>query len=105
MIQVTEGAIGLLQSVNRDLPQRSDTRVLRLEATDDRKLGLMLGDAQDDDQVVVSGADDLLHIASPLSAALDGGTIDRVDTPDGPRFGFTMDATDGPRPEQNGRAH
>lgn len=102
MIEVTEDAIGLLQSVNSELPQHAETHVLRLEATQDKRLGLVLGDAQDDDQVVTNGADELLHIASPLAAALDGGIIDRVDTPDGPRFGFTMDAGPNVRPEQNG---
>jgi hypothetical protein len=95
MIQVTEGALDLLQSVNSDLPERADGQVLRLEALADRKLGLMMGEAQDDDQVVADDDRELLHIPSPLSAALDGGTIDRVDTPDGPRFGFTMDVTPG----------
>jgi hypothetical protein len=102
MIQVTEGAIGLLHSVNSDLPQRTETQVLRLEALEDKRLGLMLGDPRDDDQVVADGPSELLHIASPLSTALDGGTIDRVDTPDGPRFGFTMDATPDARSESNG---
>lgn len=102
MIQVTDGAIDLLQSINRDLPEHTERQVLRLEALEDKRLGLMLGEAHDDDQVVADAGADLLHIPSPLSAALDGGVIDKVDTPDGPRFGFTMDATPGVRPEDNG---
>jgi hypothetical protein len=91
MIHVTDGAMDLLESVHQQLSDRTPEQVLRLEAMPDQKLGFVLGDAQTDDQVVERQGSDLLHIGSPLSDALDGGVIERVDTPEGPRFGFTME--------------
>jgi iron-sulfur cluster assembly protein len=95
MIHVTGGAIDLLESINDGLPEQAPEHVLRLESLPDQKLGLVLGEAQGDDQVVGREGAQLLHIASPLSDALDGGVIDKVETPDGPRFGFAMEPPNG----------
>jgi iron-sulfur cluster assembly protein len=47
-----------------------------------------------DDQVVEHYGEAVLHIAGPVSQALDGSTLDAVDTPDGPGIGITTsDAT------------
>lgn len=100
MIHVTTGAIDLLESINDGLPEHAPEQVLRLESMPDKRLGLILGEAQIDDQVVQRSGSELLHIASPLAAALDGGVIDKVETPEGPRFGFTMEPPDGTPPHE-----
>lgn len=90
-IRVTDGAKELLESVHQGMQEHPQGQVLRLEATRDQRLGFVFGEPKADDQVVERQGEDLLHIPSPLSSELDGGVIDRVDTPEGPRFGFTMD--------------
>jgi iron-sulfur cluster assembly protein len=95
MIHVTTGAIDLLESINDGLPEHAPEQVLRLETMPDKRLGLVLGEAVGDDQVVERSGTELLHIAAPLADALDGGVIDKVETPEGPRFGFTMEPPNG----------
>jgi hypothetical protein len=47
-----------------------------------------------DDQVVEHDGETVLHIAGLVSEALDGSTLDAVDTPEGPGIGITTpDAT------------
>jgi hypothetical protein len=45
-----------------------------------------------------------LHIASPVSEALDGGTIHTVNTPEGPKIDILLPPDDalGPEPSVNG---
>jgi hypothetical protein len=91
MIHVTDGAKELLESVHEEMHEHPPGQVLRLEATQDRRLGFTVGDPRNDDQVVDRAGSDLLHISLPLSSELDGAVIDRIETPEGPRFGFSMD--------------
>jgi hypothetical protein len=91
MIHVTDGAKELLESVHEEMQERPPGQVLRLEATQDRRLGFTVGEPRTDDQIVEQAGSDLLHIGSPLSSELDGAVIDRIETPEGPRFGFSMD--------------
>jgi hypothetical protein len=43
-----------------------------------------------DDQVVEHNGESLLHIAAPVSEALDGSTLDAVNTPEGRGIGITI---------------
>jgi hypothetical protein len=83
MILVTESAADLLATLDRPAG-----RVVRLEQVDEQRLGLVLGEARDGDQVVEREGQDLLHIPAEISAALDGVVIDKTDTPSGPRLRF-----------------
>ncbi len=89
MITVTEEAKQLFLNV-----EHPDGTVLRLEQvvdpnTGETQIGLSAGEPMSDDQVVEHNGETLLHIAAPVSEALDGSTLDAVDTPEGPGIGIT----------------
>ena len=89
MITVTEAAKELF--LNVDYP---DDTVLRLDPVVDQntgepQIGISAGEPMSDDQVVEHNGETLLHIAAPVSEALDGSTLDAVDTPEGPGIGIT----------------
>lgn len=89
MITVTEEAKELFQNV--DHPEGT---VLRLdpmtdETSGETQIGIAAGEPQGDDQVVDHAGESLLHIAAPVSEALDGSTLDMVETPEGPGIGIT----------------
>lgn len=89
MITVTEGARDLFLSV-----EHPEGTVLRLEPitdedTGETQIGLAAGEPRYEDQVVEYGGESLLHIAAPVSEALDGSTLDLVETPEGPSIGIT----------------
>lgn len=89
MITVTEEAKELFQSV-----EHPEGTVLRLDPVMDEnsgqtQIGIAAGDPRDDDQVVEQDGQGLLHIAAPVSEALDGSTLNVVDTPEGPGIGIT----------------
>jgi iron-sulfur cluster assembly protein len=89
MITVTEEAKQLF--LNVEFP---DGTVLRLDPvvdqnTGETQLGLTAGEPMSGDQVVEHNGESLLHIASPVSEALDGSTLDAVNTPEGPGIGIT----------------
>jgi hypothetical protein len=89
MISVTEGARELFLNV-----EHPEGTVLRLdpiaENEDGRmEIGLAAGEPRGDDQVVEHRGETLLHIAAPVSEALDGSTLDLVETPEGPGIGLT----------------
>ncbi|MBA2443242.1 MAG: hypothetical protein H0V53_12705 [Rubrobacter sp.] len=89
MITVTEEAKVLFQNV-----ERPEGTVLRLDPVQeeeggDTQIGLVAGEPQGDDQVVEHEGQDLLHIAAPVSEALAGASIDRVETPEGVGFSIT----------------
>ena len=89
MITVTEEAKELFLSV--DYP---DDAVLRLDPvvdqnTGETQIGIAAGEPRSDDQVVEHDGEAVLHIAGLLSQALDGSTLDAVDTPQGPGIGIT----------------
>jgi iron-sulfur cluster assembly protein len=88
MITVTEEAKELF--LNVDYP---DDTVLRLDPMVDHKtgetqIGISAGRPMSDDQVVEHNGESLVHIAAPMSQALDGSTLDAVDTPEGPGIGI-----------------
>ncbi len=88
MIEVTEEAKELFLQVEH--PEGS---VLRLDpvtdqSTGETQIGIAAGEHQDGDQVVEHAGEDLLYIAAPVSEALDGSTLDRVETPEGPGIGI-----------------
>lgn len=85
MISVTDEAKELFDTV--EIPEGS---VLRLDLVSENEVGVVFGEPQDDDQVVEhEGGDEVLHIAGPVSDALDGSAIDRVDTEEGAGFSIT----------------
>ncbi len=89
MITVTEAAKELF--LNVDYP---DDTVLRLDPVVDQntgepQIGISAGEPMSDDQVVERDGETVLHIASLVSQALDGSTLDAVDTPEGPGIGIT----------------
>jgi iron-sulfur cluster assembly protein len=89
MITVTEEAKELFLSVDNP-----DDTVLRLDPMVDQNTGetqisISAGEPRNDDQVVEHDGEAVLHIAGLLSQALDGSTLDTVDTPQGPGIGIT----------------
>jgi iron-sulfur cluster assembly protein len=89
MITVTEEAKELFLNV-----EHPANTVLRLDPvidqnTGETQIGVSAGEAMIDDQVVEHNGETLLHIAAPVSEALDGSTLDAVDTPEGPGIGIT----------------
>jgi iron-sulfur cluster assembly protein len=89
MIAVTEEAKELFLNV-----EHPDGTVLRLDPvvdqnTGETQLGISAGEPMSDDQVVEHNGESLLHIASPVSEALDGSTLDAINTPEGPGIGIT----------------
>jgi iron-sulfur cluster assembly protein len=89
MITVTEEAKELFLSI-----EYPDDTVLRLdpvvdENTGETQIGISAGEPMSDDQVVERDGEAVLHIAGPVSQALDGSTLDAVKTPEGPGIGIT----------------
>ena len=89
MITVTEEAKE--RFLNVDYP---DDTVLRLDPVVDQntgvtEIGISVGEPMSDDQVVEHDGEAVLHISGPVSEALDGSTLDAVDTPEGPGIGIT----------------
>ena len=89
MITVTEEAKELFLDVDHP-----DGTVLRLDPvvdqnTGETQIGMSAGEPMSDDQVVEHNGESLLHIAAPVSEALDGSTLDAVNTPEGPSIGIT----------------
>ena len=81
MLAVTTPAKELLRGV--DVP---GSDVLRLEPQTDGKLTFVAGPPMADDQVVEDGDQVVLRIAGAVSTELDGHSLDRVETPEGPRL-------------------
>jgi iron-sulfur cluster assembly protein len=89
MITVTEEAKQLFLNV-----EHPDGTVLRLDPvvdqnTGETQIGISAGQPMSDDQVVEHNGESLVHIAAPVSQALDGSTLDAVNTPEGPGIGIT----------------
>ncbi|CAN5589547.1 hypothetical protein BH24ACT22_BH24ACT22_01660 [soil metagenome] len=88
MISVTEEAKELFIEVDRP-----EGTVLRLDPVMDEDRGqtqisLGAGEELDGDQVIEHAGENILYISAPISDALDGSTIDRVETPEGPGIGI-----------------
>ena len=94
MITVTEEGKELFLNV-----EYPDDTVLRLDPvvnqdTGETQIGISADEPISDDQVVEHDGKAVLHIAGPVSQALDGSTLDAVDTPEGPGIGIiTPDST------------
>ena len=106
MIAVTEQAKELLWGA--EYPEATVLRLDPLEvdqATGRVEIGLIAGEPMEGDQVVEYEGEGLLHIAGPVSEALDGGTIHTVDTPEGPKIDILPPPPEdalGPEPSVNG---
>ncbi len=57
--------------------------------TGETQIGISAGEPMSDDQVVEYDGKAVLHIAGLVSQALDGSTLDAVNTPEGPGIGIT----------------
>jgi len=93
MLAVTSPAKELLRGI--EVPA---DRGLRLEPEDNGRLTFVAGPPQVDDQVVEDAGEEVLRIAGIVSSEFDGHSLDRVDTPEGPRLtlrGPTAAATEG----------
>jgi iron-sulfur cluster assembly protein len=93
MLAVTEPAKELLRGV--DVPGQD---VLRLEPQDDGRLTFVAGPPRIDDQVVEEQGEEVLHISAPVARELDGHSLDRVETPEGPRLTIRRPGDDGAVP-------
>ena len=81
MLTVTAPAKELLRTI--DIP---DDRALRLEPVEGGQLGFVAGQPRPDDQVVEESGQEVLRIDGVISDQLDGASLDRVDTTEGPRL-------------------
>jgi hypothetical protein len=88
MLAVTSPAKDLLRGIEVP-PDRS----LRLEPENDGRLTFVAGPPEQDDQVVEDRGEEVLRIAGVVSAEFDGHSLDRVDTPEGPRLTLRGPAT------------
>ncbi len=85
MITVTEEARELFREIDNP-----DGTVLRLDPlitdqqTGETRVRLGAGEPKSDDQVVKDEGEDLLRIARPVREALNGSTIELVETLEGP---------------------
>lgn len=98
MISITNEAKDLFQSV-----EHPEGTVLRLdpvvdEDTGQTQVGIAAGEPRRDDQVIEHQGERVLHVAAPVSEALDGSTLNVVDTPEGPGIGISAPDT----PSENG---
>lgn len=81
MLAVTDHAKEMLRGI--EVPE---DRGLRLEPERDGRLTFVAGPPQIDDQVVEDRGEEVLRIAGIVSHEFDGHSLDRVDTPEGPRL-------------------
>ncbi len=90
MITITEEAKELF----REIDNPEDT-VLRIdpvttnETSGETRVRLSIGEPRNDDQVILHEGEDLVRIARPVSEALNGSTIDLVETLEGPALSLT----------------
>ncbi|HEY4028315.1 MAG TPA: hypothetical protein VGO86_17950 [Candidatus Dormibacteraeota bacterium] len=61
-------------------------RALRLEPENDGRLAFTASPPDPNDQVVEDQGHEILRIAEPISRELDGHSLDRVETAEGPRL-------------------
>ncbi|MEX2374043.1 MAG: hypothetical protein WD942_00435 [Dehalococcoidia bacterium] len=81
MLQVTEAAVEQLNELleNADAGESQGIRLVQNEAG----VALQIDLPQEGDQVVAAGDRPVLLIGPELSTALDGATLDTVETPEG----------------------
>jgi len=81
MLAVTSPAKELLRSV--EVPPET---ALRLQPENNGRLAFVAGAPEADDQIVEDGGQEILRIAAPISNELDGHSLDRIETAEGPRL-------------------
>jgi Fe-S cluster assembly iron-binding protein IscA len=84
MVTVTTEAAEYLKTV---IEHQEDERPLRI-IFEDNQPALQFDDEQDGDQIVEHDGAPVLLLDETAQGALDGLTMDRVDTPEGPRLTF-----------------
>jgi Fe-S cluster assembly iron-binding protein IscA len=91
MLSVTAPAKELLRTIA--IP---DDRALRLDPVEGGQLGFVAGPPRADDQVVEESGEVVLRISGEISDQLDGHSLDRVETDEGPRL--TINRPNEPEP-------
>jgi Fe-S cluster assembly iron-binding protein IscA len=86
MINVTDKAAEVLHR-SLEENEESDDDMFRIEMTDEG-IGLALGAEREGDQLIQHDQRAVLAIEHDLAQALDGASIDAVETPDGTRLVF-----------------
>jgi iron-sulfur cluster assembly protein len=81
MLTVSAPAKELLRTI--EIP---DNRALRLEPVEGGQLGFVAGAPDPDDQVIKESGEEVLRVAGAVSDQLDGHSLERVETPEGPRL-------------------
>jgi hypothetical protein len=81
MLTVSAPAKELLRTI--EIP---DDRALRLDPVEGGQLGFVAGAPHPDDQVIRESGEEVLRVAGEISNQLDGHTLERVETPEGPRL-------------------
>lgn len=84
MLNVTDKAAAALRDT-LEANQEEESQVLRLTSSG-QGVGIALDEEQEGDDVVVYEDRKVLVIAPVIAEALDGATIDAVDTPQGQRL-------------------
>ena len=91
MLTVTAPAKELLRTIA--IP---DDRALRLDPVEGGQLGFVAGQPRPDDQVIEDSGQEVLRISGEVSNQLDGHSLDRVETDEGPRL--TINRPNQPEP-------
>jgi len=84
MLNVTDKATTVLRTALEESTSE-EQHVLRIERSGDN-LTLRIDEKRDGDQVVSDGGGDLLVVEPQISDALDGATLDAVDSDQGARL-------------------
>jgi|FLYL01.1.fsa_nt_gi Fe-S cluster assembly iron-binding protein IscA len=86
MLNVTDKAAAALhETLNANTTEENQDQLLRLTRSGDG-LGLALDEERDGDQVISHDDKKILVVDNEISQALDGATIDAVETPEGARL-------------------
>lgn len=78
MLNVSERALDILENTVKS-EENADQKALRLARTGQGELGIVRGDPQDDDQVIMREERPLLYVDNEVSSRLDGSTLDVVE--------------------------
>jgi Fe-S cluster assembly iron-binding protein IscA len=85
MLSVTKSAVDELKGMLTQTAVEED-KGLRLIHEGEGRLGLTVDSQHDGDQVVEDEARPVLFVEPELAQALDGSTLDAVETPQGPQL-------------------
>lgn len=84
MLNVSDKATAVLRTTLDNSTQQGED-VLRIERSGE-SFALRIDERREGDQVVSDGGGDILVVESTIADALDGATLDAVESPDGVRL-------------------